>query len=409
MKMIYDIDKIRDEFPILHTQVHGRPLVYLDNGATTQKPLCVLETIDRAYRTANSNVHRGVHYLSQLATERHEEARRRVARFINASSEREVIFTRGTTEAINLVATSFGAAFVREGDEIVISTMEHHANIVPWQMLCQRTGARLRVIKINELGELDLEHYISLLGEKTKIVSLTHVSNVLGTINPIKQVIDLAHEHGIPVLIDGAQAIAHTKVDVQALGADFYVFSAHKVYGPTGVGVLYGRSELLDAMPPYMGGGEMIAKVTFEQTTYNELPFKYEAGTPDYVGSTALAAALDFVDSVGVEQIASYEDELLQYATRRLTEEFSEVYILGRAKHKEATISFGIGRIHPFDLGTILDRMGVAIRTGHHCAEPLLDRFGHTAIARASFAMYNTQEEVDTFISSLHRAAKMLL
>ncbi|KGO00323.1 aminotransferase class V-fold PLP-dependent enzyme [Porphyromonas sp. COT-290 OH3588] len=406
---MYDIDKIRDEFPILHTQVHGRPLVYLDNGATTQKPLCVLEAIDRAYRTANANVHRGVHYLSQLATERHEEARRRVARFINASSEREVIFTRGTTEAINLVATSFGAAFVREGDEIVISTMEHHANIVPWQMLCQRTGARLRVIKINELGELDLEHYISLLGEKTKIVSLTHVSNVLGTINPIKQVIDLAHEHGIPVLIDGAQAIAHTKVDVQALGADFYVFSAHKVYGPTGVGVLYGRSELLDAMPPYMGGGEMIAKVTFEQTTYNELPFKYEAGTPDYVGSTALAAALDFVDSVGVEQIASYEDELLQYATRRLTEEFSEVYILGRAKHKEATISFGIGRIHPFDLGTILDRMGVAIRTGHHCAEPLLDRFGHTAIARASFAMYNTQEEVDTFISSLHRAAKMLL
>lgn len=409
MKMIYDIYKIRDQFPILHTQVHGRPLVYLDNGATTQKPLCVLETIDRAYRTANSNVHRGVHYLSQLATERHEEARRRVARFINASSEREVIFTRGTTEAINLVATSFGAAFVREGDEIVISTMEHHANIVPWQMLCQRTGARLRVIKINELGELDLEHYISLLGEKTKIVSLTHVSNVLGTINPIKQVIDLAHEHGIPVLIDGAQAIAHTKVDVQALGADFYVFSAHKVYGPTGVGVLYGRSELLDAMPPYMGGGEMIAKVTFEQTTYNELPFKYEAGTPDYVGSTALAAALDFVDSVGVEQIASHEDELLQYATRRLTEEFPELYILGRAKHKEATISFGIGRIHPFDLGTILDRMGVAIRTGHHCAEPLLDRFGHTAIARASFAMYNTQEEVDTFISSLHRAAKMLL
>lgn len=409
MKMIYDIDKIRDEFPILHTQVHGRPLVYLDNGATTQKPLCVLEAIDRAYRTANANVHRGVHYLSQLATERHEEARRRVARFINASSECEVIFTRGTTEAINLVATSFGAAFVREGDEIVISTMEHHANIVPWQMLCQRTGARLRVIKINELGELDLEHYISLLGEKTKIVSLTHVSNVLGTINPIKQVIDLAHEHGIPVLIDGAQAIAHTKVDVQALGADFYVFSAHKVYGPTGVGVLYGRSELLDAMPPYMGGGEMIAKVTFEQTTYNELPFKYEAGTPDYVGSTALAAALDFVDSVGVEQIANYEDELLQYATRRLTEEFPELYILGRAKHKEATISFGIGRIHPFDLGTILDRMGVAIRTGHHCAEPLLDRFGHTAIARASFAMYNTQEEVDTFISSLHRAAKMLL
>ncbi|MDO4692625.1 MAG: cysteine desulfurase [Porphyromonadaceae bacterium] len=405
---MFNIDKIREQFPILHTQVHGRPLVYLDNGATTQKPLCVLEAIDRAYRTANANVHRGVHYLSQLATERHEQARQHVARFINAPSEREIIFTRGTTEAINLVATCFGAAFVRAEDEIVISTMEHHANIVPWQMLCQRTGARLRVIEIDEQGELDMEHYVSLLNERTKIVALTHVSNVLGTINPVKQVVDLAHERGVPVLIDGAQAIAHTRIDVQALGADFYVFSAHKVYGPTGIGVLYGRSDLLDVMPPYMGGGEMISKVTFEETTYNELPFKYEAGTPDYVGSTALSAALDFVDEIGIEQIASYEEELLRYATKRLLEEFPDAHILGCAKHKEATLSFRIGDIHPFDLGTILDQMGVAIRTGHHCAEPLLARFGYTAIARASFGIYNTRGEIDVFIKALQRATKML-
>lgn len=404
----YNIAEVRAQFPILGTSVHGRPLVYLDNGATTQKPLAVLEAIDRGYRTANANVHRGVHYLSQIATERHEAARRRVARFINAPSDQEIVFTRGTTEAINLVATCFGAAFVGAGDELVISTMEHHANIVPWQMLCQRTGARLRVIEINDAGELDLDHYRNLLSERTKLVAVTHVSNVLGTINPVKQIIEMAHARQIPVLLDGAQAIAHTKVDVQELGADFYVFSAHKIYGPTGIGVLYGRRDLLEVMPPYMGGGEMIAKVTFEETTYNELPFKYEAGTPDYIGSTALAAALDFVDELGIESIAHHEDDLLVYATECLLGEFPNAFVLGQAAHKGATLSFGIGTIHPFDLGTLLDRMGVAIRTGHHCAEPLLNRFGYTAIARASFALYNTRAEVDAFVQALHRAVSML-
>lgn len=406
--MTYNLDEIRSHFPILTTEVHGKPLVYLDNGATTQKPLCVLEAIDKAYRTANANVHRGVHYLSQLATERHEEARRCVARFINAPSDRSIIFTRGTTEAINLVATCYGAAFVKAGDEIIISTMEHHANIVPWQMLSERTGAKLRVIAIDERGALDMDHYRALLCERTKLVAVAHVSNVLGTVNPVKEIVRLAHEQGIPVLLDGAQAIAHTPVDVQALGADFYVFSSHKIYGPTGIGVLYGREDLLEAMPPYMGGGEMIAKVTFERTTYNELPFKYEAGTPDYVGSTALAAALDFVSGYSLEAIAKHEHELLHYATNRLTTEFERVRILGTTADKGATISFAIGDIHPFDLGTLLDRMGIAIRTGHHCAEPLLERFGLTAIARASLAMYNTREEVDRFIEALHKVVPML-
>lgn len=405
---MYNIQDLRAQFPILSTQVHKRPLVYLDNGATTQKPQCVLDAIARAYTEANANVHRGVHYLSQLATEHHEASRRRVARFINAPSDRQVIFTRGTTEAINLVAFSFGEAFVQAGDEIVISTMEHHANIVPWQMLCQRKGAHLRVIKINDRGELDMQHYESLLGERTRLVAVTHVSNVLGTINPVEELIRIAHARGIPVLIDGAQAIAHTPVDVQALGADFYAFSAHKVYGPTGIGVLYGREELLEAMPPYMGGGEMIAKVTFEKTTYNELPFKFEAGTPDYIGTHALATALDFVDSIGMDAIVRHEDDLLRYATEQLLGHFPEAFILGTAEHKEATLSFGIGSIHPFDLGTLLDQMGIAIRTGHHCAEPLLDRFGHTAIARASFALYNTREEIDTFIAALRRITAML-
>lgn len=404
----YDLEEIRSHFPILGERVHGKPLVYLDNGATTQKPLCVLQAIETAYRHANANVHRGVHYLSQLATERHEEARCRVARFIGAPSERSVIFTRGTTEAINLVATAFGAAFVREGDEIVISTMEHHANIVPWQMLCERTGARLRVVRIGEDGTLDMAHYRELLGGRTRLVAMAHVSNVLGTVNPVKEIVRLAHDCGARVLLDGAQAIAHTPVDVAALGADFYVFSAHKIYGPTGMGVLYGREELLEAMPPYMGGGEMISKVTFERTTYNDLPFKYEAGTPDYVGSTALAAALDFVSGYSVEAIARHEHELLHYATERLTGEFGGVRILGTTPDKGATLSFAIGDIHPFDLGTLLDRMGIAIRTGHHCAEPLLDRFGLTAVARASLAMYSTRDEVDRFIEALHRVVPML-
>lgn len=405
---MYNIDAIRADFPILTTTVHKHPLVYLDNGATTQKPRLVLEAIERAYTTANANVHRGVHFLSQLATEQHEASRRRVARFINAPSDRQIIFTRGTTESINLVATCFGARYVKAGDEIVISTMEHHANIVPWQMLCERTGAILRVIGISPEGELDLDHYQSLLSERTRIVALTHVSNVLGTINPVEEVIRLAHERNIPVLVDGAQAIAHTHVDVQALGADFYVFSSHKIYGPTGIGVLYGREDLLEEMPPYMGGGEMIAKVTFEHTTYNELPFKFEAGTPDYVGTTALAAALDYVEALGIDNIARHEEELLQYATKRLLSEFPEAFVLGTARHKGATLSFGIGKIHPFDLGTLLDQLGIAIRTGHHCAEPLLNHYGYNAIARASFGLYNTKEEVDKFIDALHRVVSML-
>lgn len=405
---MYNIEAIRADFPILDTTVHKHPLVYLDNGATTQKPRVVLEAIERAYTSANANVHRGVHFLSQLATEQHEAARRRVARFINAPSDRQIIFTRGTTESINLVATCFGARYVQADDEIVISTMEHHANIVPWQMLCERSGAKLRVIDITPEGELDLMHYQSLLSERTRIVALTHVSNVLGTINPVEEVIRIAHERNIPVLIDGAQAIAHTSVDVQALGADFYVFSSHKIYGPTGIGVLYGREDLLEAMPPYMGGGEMIAKVTFERTTYNELPFKFEAGTPDYVGTTALAAALDYVEALGIEHIARHEEELLRYATERLLGEFPNAFVLGTAEHKGATLSFGIGQIHPFDLGTLLDQLGIAIRTGHHCAEPLLNHYGHTAIARASFGLYNTSAEVDKFIEALHRVVSML-
>lgn len=405
---MYDIDEIRSHFPILATEVYGKPLVYLDNGATTQKPQSVLDAIDLAYRTANANVHRGVHYLSQIATERHEATRHSVARFINAPSHRSIIFTKGTTEAINLVATCFGAAFVREGDEIIISTMEHHANIVPWQMLCQRSGAKLRVIAIDDTGALDMEHYESLLNERTRLVAVAHTSNVLGTTNPVKDIIRLAHDRGAKVLLDGAQAIAHCKVDVHELDADFYAFSAHKVYGPTGVGVLYGKEELLEEMPPYMGGGEMIAKVTFEQTTYNELPFKYEAGTPDYVGSTALAAALDFVSHYGIDHIARHEHDLTIYATQRLTNEFEGVRIIGTTPTKGATLSFAIGDIHPFDLGTLLDRMGVAIRTGHHCAEPLLERFGLTAVARASFAMYTTRQEIDAFIAALHRVVPML-
>lgn len=405
---MYNVEAIRADFPILKSIVHKHPLVYLDNGATTQKPQVVLDAIERAYTTANANVHRGVHFLSQKATEEHEESRRRVARFINAESDRQIIFTRGTTESINLVATCFGARYVKTGDEIVISTMEHHANIVPWQMLCGRTGAKLRVIDITPEGEIDMAHYQSLLNERTRIVAVTQVSNVLGTINPIKEMIVLAHQRCIPVLVDGAQAIAHTKVDVQELGADFYAFSSHKIYGPTGIGVLYGKEELLNEMPPYMGGGEMIAKVTFEKTTYNELPFKFEAGTPDYVGTTALAAALDYVESIGIESIAKHETELLDYASERLLSEFPKAFILGTSAHKGATLAFGIEGIHPFDLGTLLDQLGIAIRTGHHCAEPLLNHYGHTAIARASFGMYNTREEVDSFISALHRVVSML-
>ena len=379
---MYSVEEIRTQFPILEAEVYGKPLVYLDNAATTQKPRCVLDTIQEAYYSANANVHRGVHYLSQIATEHHEAARRRVAEFIGAPSTEGLIFTRGTTEAINLVATSAGEAFISAGDEVLISTMEHHSNIVPWQMMCARRGAQLRVIPLTSTGELDMDAYRSLLSECTRLVAVT--------------------------LIDGAQAIAHTAVDVQRIGADFYAFSAHKIYGPTGIGALYGRPEVLNKMPPYMGGGEMIERVTFEKTTYNSLPFKFEAGTPDYVGSTAFARALDFVSEVGIEAIAAHEDALLHYATERLKSEFPDSFILGEAPNKGGILSFGIGSIHPFDLGTLLDRMGVAIRTGHHCAEPLLASLGHQAVARASFALYNTREEVDAFFDALHRVVPML-
>ena len=398
---MYSVEDIRAQFPILAAEVYGKPLVYLDNAATTQKPRCVIQAIEEAYYSANANVHRGVHYLSQIATEHHEAARRRVADFIGAPSAEGLIFTRGTTEAINLVASS-------AGDEIIISTMEHHSNIVPWQMMCERRGAHLRVIPLTPAGEIDMDAYRSLLSERTRLVAVAHVSNVLGTVNPVAEITRLAHEAGALVLIDGAQAIAHTRADVEAIGADFYAFSAHKIYGPTGIGALYGRPEVLDRMPPYMGGGEMIERVTFEKTTYNSLPFKFEAGTPDYVGSTAFARALDFVTELGIEAIAAHEEDLLHYATARLKSEFPDSFILGEAPNKGGILSFGIGEIHPFDLGTLLDRMGIAIRTGHHCAEPLLASYGHQAVARASFGLYNTREEVDRFFDALHRVVPML-
>ncbi|MCE8170971.1 aminotransferase class V-fold PLP-dependent enzyme [Porphyromonas gingivalis] len=403
---MYDIQKIREDFPILHTRVHGKPLIYLDNAATTQKPIAVLDQIERAYRTFNANIHRGVHHLSQVATEQHENARKRIARYIGAEDPKEVLFTRGTTEAINLVASSFGQAFVRSGDEIIISTLEHHSNIVPWQLLAERTGARLRVIRLTESGELDVEHFRSLLNERTKIVSIAHVSNVLGTINPIRRITDLAHAAGVPVLVDGAQAIAHCRVDVRELGVDFYAFSGHKVYAPTGIGVLYGKTEWLEKIPPYHGGGEMIAKVTFEKTTYNELPYKFEAGTPDYVGSTALATALDYIEGLGLEAIAAHEDKLLRMATEGVRA-FPNARIIGEAEHKSGVLSFLIGDIHPYDLGMLLDRLGIAIRTGHHCAEPLLESMGLNATARASFALYNTEEEVEQFLQALKRVVSM--
>ena len=398
---MYSVEDIRAQFPILAAEVYGKPLVYLDNAATTQKPRCVIQAIEEAYYSANANVHRGVHYLSQIATEHHEAARRRVADFIGAPSAEGLIFTRGTTEAINLVASS-------AGDEVIISTMEHHSNIVPWQMMCERRGAHLRVIPLTPAGEIDMDAYRSLLSERTRLVAVAHVSNVLGTVNPVAEITRLAHEAGALVLIDGAQAIAHTRADVEAIGADFYAFSAHKIYGPTGIGALYGRPEVLDRMPPYMGGGEMIERVTFEKTTYNSLPFKFEAGTPDYVGSTAFARALDFVTELGIEAIAAHEEDLLHYATARLKSEFPDSFVLGEAPNKGGILSFGIGEIHPFDLGTLLDRMGIAIRTGHHCAEPLLASYGHQAVARASFGLYNTREEVDRFFDALHRVVPML-
>ncbi|MCD8496451.1 aminotransferase class V-fold PLP-dependent enzyme [Bacteroides sp.] len=401
-----DIKKIRADFPILSREVYGKPLIYFDNGATTQKPRCVVDAIVDEYYSVNANVHRGVHFLSQQATELHEGSRETVRRFINARTSAEVIFTRGTTEAINLLAFSFGEEFMKEGDEVIISTMEHHSNIVPWQLLAARKGISIKVIPMNDRGELLLDEYEKLFSDRTRIVSIAHISNVLGTINPVKEMIATAHAHGVPVLVDGAQSIPHMQVDVQDLDVDFFAFSGHKVYGPTGVGVLYGKEEWLDKLPPYQGGGEMIQSVSFEKTTFNELPFKFEAGTPDYIGTTGLAKALDYVSAIGLEQIAAHEHELTTYAMQRLGE-IEGMRFLGEAAHKSSVVSFLVGNIHPFDMGTLLDRLGIAVRTGHHCAEPLMRRLGIEGTVRASFAMYNTKEEIDALVAGVDRVRKM--
>lgn len=403
---MYNVEEIRADFPILARTVYGKPLVYLDNGATTQKPRCVVDAITDEYYSVNANVHRGVHFLSQQATELHEASRETVRRFINARSTDEIVFTRGTTESINLLASSFGEAFLGEGDEVIVSTMEHHSNIVPWQLLQMRKGIKLRVIPMNDCGELLLDEYERLFTERTRIVCVTHVSNVLGTVNPVKDMIATAHAHGVPVLVDGAQSIPHMPVDVQALDADFYVFSGHKVYGPTGVGVLYGKEEWLDKLPPYQGGGEMIQHVSFERTTFNELPFKFEAGTPDYIGTTGLARALDYVTTLGMDRIAAYEHDLTEYATHRL-KEIPGMRIFGEAAEKGSVISFLVGDIHHFDMGTLLDRLGIAVRTGHHCAQPLMQRLGIEGTVRASFALYNTKEEIDALVAGVERVSRM--
>lgn len=396
--------EIRKEFPILTQTVYGKPLIYLDNAATTQKPQCVIDAISNAYCTINANVHRGVHHLSQVATEEFEQARRTVQQFIGAAHSHEIIFTRGTTESINLVASSFGNTFLKEGDEVIISTMEHHSNIVPWQMLRDRIGIVLRVIPLTSDEKLDMEAYKALFNERTKLVSIAHVSNVMGVTNPVKECIEIAHNHNVPVLIDGAQSAPHIKIDVQLLDADFFVMSGHKVYAPTGIGVLYGKEKWLNAMQPYHGGGEMIQTVRFEKTTYNELPYKFEAGTPDYVGAIALGKALEWVNSIGIEKIAAHEQMLTRYAVEKLRE-IPQMRIFG--KPDGAAVSFLVGDIHPADLGTILDHLGIAIRTGHHCAQPLIDHFGIPGTVRASFAAYNTKEEVDILVEGIKRAVKM--
>ena len=403
---MYDINKIREDFPILSRKIYNRPLVYLDNGATTQKPRCVVEAMVDEYYNVNANVHRGVHFLSQQATDLHEASRETVRSFINAKSTNEILFTRGTTESINLLAFSFGEAFIHEGDEIIVSTMEHHSNIVPWQMMCERKGAKLRVIPMFDNGELDMDAYKELFSKTTRLVCCAHVSNVLGTVNPVKDVITIAHEHNVPVLIDGAQSTPHFKVDMQELDCDFFAFSGHKIYGPTGVGVLYGKEDWLDKLPPYQGGGEMIKNVSFEKTTYNELPYKFEAGTPDYVATHALAKALDYVSSLGMDNIYAHEQELTRYAMERMSQ-IDGMRFIGTASHKDAVISFLVGDIHHLDMGTLLDRLGIAVRTGHHCAEPLMRRLGIEGTVRASFGLYNTKEEVDALVAGIERVAKM--
>ena len=404
--MSYNVEEIRQDFPILQRVVYGRPLIYLDNAATTQKPRSVVEAISNEYFSTNANVHRGVHFLSQKATDLHEAARERVRQFINARSTAEVLFTRGTTESLNLVASSFGEAFLKEGDEVIVSVMEHHSDIVPWQLLRERKGIVIRVIPMDDSGRLDLEAYERLFSERTRLVCVAHVSNVLGTVNPVKQMAATAHAHGAYMLVDGAQSIPHFKVDVQDLDCDFLTFSGHKIYGPTGIGVLYGRESLLEKMPPYQGGGEMIARVTFEHTTYERLPYKFEAGTPDYVGTHALAAAIDYVEALGMDEIAVHERRLTQYAMERLGA-IKDMHLYGTTPDKDAVVAFNVGNIHPLDLGTLLDRLGIAIRTGHHCAQPLMQRCGVEGMARASFALYNTMDEIDKLAEGIERVSKM--
>lgn len=403
---MFDINKIREDFPILGREVYGRPLVYLDNAATTQKPRCVVEAITDEYYNVNANVHRGVHYLSQQATDLHEAAREKVRQFINARSTNEIIFTRGTTESLNLVVSSFCDGMMQEGDEVIVSVMEHHSNIVPWQLQAAKKGISIRVIPMTDEGELRLDEYEKLFTERTKIVSVTHVSNVLGTVNPVEEMIRIAHEHGVPVMVDGAQSTPHFAVDVQAMDCDFFAFSGHKMYGPTGIGVLYGKEEWLDRLPPYQGGGEMIESVSFEKTVFEHLPFKFEAGTPDYVATTGLAKAIDYMAAVGMDNIQRHERELTEYAMQRLSE-VEGIRIFGRAPRKDAVVSFLVGDIHHLDMGTLLDRLGIAVRTGHHCAQPLMIRLGIQGTVRASFAMYNTREEIDALASGIERVSKM--
>jgi len=404
----FNIDKIRADFPILKREVNGKPLVYLDNGATTQKPSSVINSIVHYYTDMNSNVHRGVHYLSQISTDAFEVTRKKVQAFINAAEDKEIIITKGSTDGINLIATCYGREFIHEGDEIIISAMEHHSNIVPWQMLCDEKGCKIRIIPMNDRGELDMDAYRSLLNERTKLVAVTYVSNALGTINPVNEIISMSHQHGAVVLVDAAQAVQHIQIDVQALDVDFLVFSGHKMYGPTGVGVLYGKEKLLNAMPPYQGGGDMIKEVTFEKTTYNELPFKFEAGTPNIEAGICLNEAIDYINSIGLENIEAYEHDLLQYATEKLAE-IPGMRFIGTAEQKCSVISFVIDGTHPYDVGVILDKLGIAVRTGHHCAQPVMDRFGIPGTIRASLAVYNTKEEIDILVAGIQRAVNMLV
>jgi cysteine desulfurase / selenocysteine lyase len=403
---VFDVERVRADFPLLEQKIHGKPLVYFDNAATSQKPRTVIDAISRYYEGTNANIHRAVHHLSEQATEEYEAARKTAQKFINAASPTEIIFVRGTTEGINLVAQTYGRAQIHAGDEVVITDMEHHSDIVPWQLLCEDRGAKLRVAPINDRGELILEEFAKLLGPRTKLVGVTHVSNALGTINPIRRIVEMAHSHGVPVLVDGAQAVPHMKVDVQALDCDFYAFSGHKVYGPTGIGVLYGKKALLEAMPPYQGGGDMILSVTFEKTTYNRLPYKFEAGTPDIAGVIGLGAALEYVGGLGIDNIGAYEHDLLEYATAAVSP-IPGLKIIGTAREKAGVLSFTLENIHPHDIGTILDREGIAIRTGHHCSQPVMKRFGVDSTARASFAMYNTKLEVDALVRGIEKVREV--